>query len=149
MASIAAVGGLPLKGTAPVNTCVDMNQTSIHNRQSATYFDHDHCERENIRLLAMCSPLVQDLRCSPSCGMLILIQDVLHRISVVDDRGNAEIRNAGAVRIIYEDIGLARHQDGCAMRVRMVTHPFEAPVNHIARVEVVEAFSDISHLMRG
>ena len=97
----------------------------------------------------MYSPLVQDFRCSPSCSMLKLIQDVLYRISVVDDRGNAEIRNAGVVGTVYDDIRLARHQDSCAMSVRMVTHPFEAPVNHIARVEVVEAFSDISHLVRG
>ena len=42
-----------------------INQVSVTGGSPQTYLDHDHRERENIRLFARYTPPVQDFGCSP------------------------------------------------------------------------------------
>ena len=48
-----------------------VSQSSTHDGSSVTYFDHDHCESENVRFLTA-SPPIQDLWCRPSWGVATL-----------------------------------------------------------------------------
>jgi len=45
-----------------------ISQGSVTDGSSQTYLDHDHRERENIRLFARFTPPLQDLGCSPPCS---------------------------------------------------------------------------------
>jgi hypothetical protein len=70
-----------------------------------TCLDHDHCERENVRLLAIYSP-VQDLRRSPPRGAAMLTRGGLDRIQVLSDRSASEIRDACMTGVVHEDVWL-------------------------------------------
>jgi len=82
------------------------------NNPSATYLDHDHRERENIRFFAVCPLLGQDLRRSPSRGVPLIIRRTSHRIQILRDRGEAKVRDPRAAGGIHKDIGLGSCQYG-------------------------------------
>ena len=107
-----------------------------------TYLNHDHCERKNIRLLAIC-PLVQDLWRSPLWGVASLKCGVLNGIRVVSEHGKAKIRDVCMTRVVHKDVLLAGRQYSSETRFRTVTYSLEVTMDHIARVEVAEADSDI------
>ena len=119
-----------------------VSQGLAHNRSSVTCLDHDHCERENIRFLAMCPP-VQNLWCSPSRGVTMLMRDTLYGIQVSSDRSEAKVCETCMIGVVHKDVWLDVCQCGGKTRSRSTTYPLEVPVNDIAGVEVAEALSDV------
>jgi len=66
----------------------------------ATDLDHNHREREDVRLLAERPPIGQDLRCHPPRTVAALVWDALYRIQALGDHGETTIcdhRMAGGV----------------------------------------------------
>jgi len=57
----------------------------------ATDLDHDHREREDVRLLAECPPIGQDLRCHPSRTASVLVWGASYRVHVLSDHGETTI----------------------------------------------------------
>ena len=85
---------------APVKTFVRVNKVFHLPITYATDLDHDHREREDIRLLAECPPIGQDLRCHPSPTVHVLVWGPLYRIHTLGDQGETAIcdhRMAGGV----------------------------------------------------
>ena len=80
-----------------------------------TYLDHNHRKRENIRFLAT-YPLVQDLWCSPSRGVTVMMRGALCGIQVLSYHSEAEIRDARMTGVIHKDIWLVGYQRGGEMR---------------------------------
>jgi len=113
-------GELLQNGIAPVNTCIDVKRhlvrapQSTHGRSPTTYFNHDHRERKNVGFLAACPLLLQDLRCSPSWGVALLMRGPQHRIRVLSDLGEPKICKARMTGVAHEDAQLAR----CKMVVK-------------------------------
>lgn len=70
-----------------------------------TYLNHDHCEGENVRFLAICSP-VQDLWCSPSRSVTIMTRGAPDGVQVLGDHSEAEIRYARVIGAVNEDVHL-------------------------------------------
>ena len=95
---------------------------------SVTYFNHDHRKGENVRLLAI-SPPFQNLWCSPSRGVVMLRGDTLHGIQVLNDHGDAKIRDSCMAGVVQEDIHLGRYQWECETRFGETTHSLEVPMN--------------------
>ena len=79
------------------------------------HFDHDHCEREDVRLLAVC-PLIQDLWRSPSRGVTTMTRNALLRVQVLSDRRETKIHDARNARAVYKDVRLVECQYGSEMR---------------------------------
>ena len=73
---------------------------------SATDLNHDHCEREDIRLLAECPPIVQDLRCNPPRTVSVLIWNAPDRIQVLSDNGKAAIHDHRMAGAVHKDVRL-------------------------------------------
>ena len=88
-----------------------VSQSSTCSRLSVTHLDHDHRESKNVRFLAM-SPLVQDLRRSPSHSVTILGLGALDRTRVLSDRSEAEIRETRMTVGIHKDVWLYMYQCG-------------------------------------
>ena len=108
------------------------------------YFNHDHREREHVGFLAV-YPFVQDLWRGPSRSVAVQGQGrgAPGGIQVSSDRGEAEIGDACVTGVIHKDVWLARCQWGDETRFKITTYSLEIPMDHIARVEVAEALSDI------
>ena len=85
---------------------VETKRTSAGNRTnlfSSVYLDHDHCKRENIRLLVHPSLPIQDLRCGPPSSVAIRHRGLIEHFLTL---GEAEICDACAVRGIDENVWL-------------------------------------------
>ena len=108
-----------------------------------TYFDHDHRKGENIRFLAACHFLLQDLRSSPARGMPILMGGAQYRIQVLSDLGETKIRDAYTTGAVYKDVLLARCEYSGEMKSRTTAYSFEVPMNHITGVEITEALGGV------
>ena len=67
------------------------------NNPPATHLDHDHREREDIRLLTKCPIPFKDLWRSPLCGVTMPPRGASYGIWVLGDCGKTEIRNSRAV----------------------------------------------------
>jgi hypothetical protein len=119
-----------------------VGKSSARNRSSVTCLDHDHRERENIRFLAMCPP-VQNLWCSPSRGVTMLMRDTLYGVQVSSDRSEAKVRETCMTGVVHKDVWLDVCQCGGKIRSRTTTYPLEASVNDIVGVEVAEALSNV------
>ena len=144
---MAMTAGLSLNGTAPVNTYGGAKRQLakvlvVHSSSPATYLDHDHREGKNVRFLTM-YPLVQDLRCSPPCGVTMLTRGTPRGIRVFNDSSKAEICEARMTGIVHKDVWLGVYQCGGETRLRVTTYSLEVPMNDIAGVEVTEALSDV------
>jgi hypothetical protein len=61
----------------------------------------------------------------------------------------AKIRDASMTRVVHKDVLLAWHQQVVKQDSETTTHSLEVPVYHIARMEVVEALSDVGQLVAG
>ena len=89
-----------------MKTFVQMNEVLQMSIESATDLDRDHREREDIRLLAKCSPIGQDLRCNPPCTVQVLIWSVPYRIQVLSDYGETTICDQRTAGYVHKDIWL-------------------------------------------
>ena len=78
--------------------------------ESATDLNHDHREREDIRLLAICPPIVQDLRCNPPRTVPVLIGSAPDRIQVLSDYGQTAIRDHRMAGGVHKNVRLV---SGC------------------------------------
>ena len=72
----------------------------------AMYLNHDHRERENIGFFAVRPLLAQDLRRSPSHGMIMTIRGTPDGIQVFSNGGKTKIRDPCATGGIHKDIWL-------------------------------------------
>jgi hypothetical protein len=106
------------------------------------YLNHDHREGENIRFLTIC-PLTQDFWRSPPCSVTVLTRSALYGIHFSSDRSEAKIRQARATGIIHKDIWLGMRQCRGETKLGVATYSLEVPMNNIAEVEEVEAFSNV------
>ena len=107
MSNMAAVFGLSLKGTAPVNTCIDVRQRLGQRRSFMAYLYHNHGEGENVCFLAM-SPVFQDLWCCPSRGeTFTLNRSIPYGIQVLRDLREAKICDPWVSGVVHEDVLLA------------------------------------------
>jgi hypothetical protein len=75
--------------------------------------------------------------------MALITRGAPHGILVVSDCGKTEIRDPCTTSGIDKDVWLGTCQYGGETRFRTITHSLEISMDRIARVEVVEAFSDI------
>ena len=112
-----------------------------------THLDHDHRERENVRLLAVCPLLGQDLWRSPSCGMTLIIQDNSHGIQAMSDRSQTEIGDPRMTSLVHEDIWLLGCQSSGTKGLRKMTYAHYAAVDDVLRMEKSESLSNIGYLM--
>ena len=114
------------------------------NSPFVTYLDHDHRERENIRLFTIRPYIIQDLGRSPSRGMALIARGTLYGIRVLGDRSETKICDPCMAGGIHKDIWLDTYQYGGKAAYGRITHSFEITVNYIAGVEEVKALSDIT-----
>jgi hypothetical protein len=108
------------------------------------YLDHDHRERENISFFAICPFRVQDLWCSPSCGVALVIRSASYRIQVLSDRSKTKIGNPRMVVATHKDIWLDTCQYGGNMGLRTIAYSLEITMNYVVGVEKVKAFGGIA-----
>ena len=107
ISNMAAVFGLSLKGTAPVNTCIDVRRRSGQMKSFTTCLHHNHGKRENVCFLAMC-PIFQDLWCCPSRGETITVNgSIPYGIQVLRDLREAKICDPWVSGVVHEDVLLA------------------------------------------
>ena len=71
---------------------------------SVTHLDHDHRKRENIRCFAIYPLFAEDLRRSPSCGVITVIRSTSDGIWVFSNRGETKICNPRVASGVYKDI---------------------------------------------
>ena len=90
------------------------------------HFDHDHCEREDVRLLAVC-PLIQDLWRSPSRGVTTMTRNALLRVQVLSDRRETKIHDARGTGAVYKNVRLVECQYGSEMRSKSLRTPLRSP----------------------
>ena len=110
IATIAARDGLSLNGTAPVKAFaqdITICRMLAPGRLFATNLNCDHRKRENIRFLAICPPIIQDLWCNPS-----------YRIRVLSDHGETKVGDPCATGGVHKDVRLAMRQ--CVMKRDLV-----------------------------
>ena len=86
---------------------------------------------------------VVDLWCRPLLASDVLIQGALFGIHVGSDHGQTKVHDPCVALGIHKDICLIRCQYSDGTRFRTVTYSLEVTMDHIARVEVVDAISDI------
>jgi len=108
-----------------------------------SYLDHDHCKRENVRFLTICSLLGQNLWGSPSRGMTLISRCAPHGIQVLSDRRETKIRDPCVAGVIHKDVWLGTCQYGRKAELISITHSFEITMNYVAGVEKVKTFGDI------
>ena len=136
-----------------MNTCTKARRQLVRvlraaTRSSVAYLDHNHREGEDVRFLAVC-PIVQDLRRSPSRGMVVLARGVWPGTNSRGDRCKTKIRDPRMAGSIHEDVWLDARQCSGKTGVKLTKYPLEVSVNHIARVEVTEALGDVRRLVKG
>ena len=95
---------------ASEDLCSDESSPLDVNPKSATDLNHDHCKREDIRLLAECPPTGKDLRCNPPCTLPILVWSAPCRIQVLSDRGETAIRDQRTTGGVHKDVRLVGYQ---------------------------------------
>jgi len=80
----------------------------------ATDLDCDHREREDIRLLAKCPLIGQDLRCNPPRTVAVLVWSAAYRIHVLSDHVETTICNPCTAGDVYKDTWLVgcQHASG-------------------------------------
>lgn len=100
-----------------------------------TYFDRDHRKSKYVRFLTV-SPLLQDLRCSPSRGLAVLARVTPYGIQVSSDCSEAKICDARDAGVVHKDVRLLKCKYGGDTISRTTTYPLEVSVNHIAGMEV-------------
>ena len=112
-----------------MNTCIDANDSKLESPtrdlSSVTYFDHDHCESENVRFLAISLP-IEDLWCSPSRGTATPSREVVHGVQV-SKGGEAKTRDACMPGVVQKDISLARYQWGAKQDLEKPRTPSRCP----------------------
>ena len=77
-----------------------MNQVLHMSIEYATDLNHDHRERKDIRLLAECPPIGQDLRCDPPHVVPVFLWGPPYRVHALGDHGETTFcdhRMAGGV----------------------------------------------------
>jgi len=75
-----------------------------------TDLDHDHREREDVRFLAKCPLVGQDLRRNPPCTVPVLVWSAPHRVQVLSDDGETTICNHCMTGGVHEDVRLVGYQ---------------------------------------
>ena len=111
------------------------------------HLDHEHRERENVPSFGK-GTLSQDLWGGPLHIKSNLFRVVLRGLLVF----NGGTRKAGdecMTGLIHKYIRLAERQCDSKTRFRTVTYSFDASMNYIVRVKVVEAVSDVGELSIG
>ena len=93
----------------------------------ASYLDHDHRERENVRLFAMFPFLFQDLWCSPSRSVAVITRGAPYRIQILSDPSKTKIRDPRAARGIHKDIWLDTCQYGGNAGLEQPRTPLRSP----------------------
>lgn len=114
MSHMASVSCLSLKGTAPVNACINANEAGWVEYQHTgkpfhTHLYHNHGEREDVRFFTTCATL-QDLWRSPSRSVTTRSLGAPYGIRVLGDCSETKVRYLCMTRAIYEDVALAGHQ---------------------------------------
>lgn len=99
-----------------------------------THLEHDNCERVNIGSLAPYFSVFQDLRRSPS-------GTITPHVKI-----GYPVHDTWAARLIYNDFWLPRSQNVCKVDFQPITHHTEIAMNHVMRMEVVEAVGDVEQL---
>ena len=102
-----------------------MGQSSAHTRLFVTYLDHDHSERENVRLLAIWR-FVQYLRRSPPRGTALTL-GALRRIQVMSDSCEAKVCDTRIVEVVHEDVQLDTCQCGDETGLERPHTPLRSP----------------------
>ena len=92
------------------NLCSNEWSSPDVNPGSTTDLDHDHREREDIRLLAKFSPIDQDLRCNPSYTVPVLAWGAPYRIQVLSDHGETTICDTCTASDVHKDVLLVGYQ---------------------------------------
>ena len=119
-----------------------MSQSYTHGGSSVTRLDHDHRKSENVRFLTA-PPPNQDLRRSPPRGVVAVKRGGRYGIQVLNDGSETKIRDACMTGVVHKDVRLVECQYGSATRFRTATYSLEAPMNHIAGVDVAQALSNV------
>ena len=122
---------------------VQMNEVLWISTESATDLDNDHREREDVRFLAKCPPIGQDLRCNPSRTVTVFVWNAPYRIQVLSDHSDTTICDHRVAGGVHKDVQLVRCQYAVVKLSRMITYSLKIPVNNVAGVEVIQAFCDI------
>jgi len=91
---------------ASENLCSNQRGSPDVNPECATDLNHDHREREDIRLLAECPPIGQDLRCDPPHTVPVLVWSAPYRIHVSGDHGQTTIRDQRMTGGVHKDVRL-------------------------------------------
>ena len=125
------------------NLCSNQWSSPNVNPEPATDLNRDHREREDIRFLAKCPPIGQDLRCNPSRTVALLVWNAPYRIQILSDHSDTTICDHCVAGGVHKDVQLVRYQYAVVKRSRMTTYSLEIPVNNIAGVEVIQTFCDI------
>jgi len=71
-----------------------------------------------------------------------LMRGALDGIHVLSDCGETKICDERIAGVVYEDVWLARCQQG-GKRYNTATYALEVPMDHVAGMEVVEAAGNI------
>ena len=87
-----------------MKTFVQINEVLHMPIEYATDLNHDHRERKDIRFLAKCPPVCQDLRCNPPHTVTVLVWSVPHRIQVLSDHGETTICDQCAAGDVHKDV---------------------------------------------
>ena len=67
---------------------------------------------------------------------------------MLSDGGKAEVCDLGAANAIYKDVRLGTCKNYCEARARSTAYPFEIPMDYVAVVKIIKAFSNITYLGR-
>jgi len=137
-----------LKGTLPVKTFVNGLGYFAWSGFFASYLDHDHPKRKYIGFFAV-ELALEDFRCSVLDCETVLADGAHNRVHISCDIRKAEVHNSCVPgRIdqyirLYQSPSAAHHRCG---KVHSCTYSFEVSVDHIARVKVIETFSNAEQL---
>ena len=126
-----------------------MGESYAYCRSLATYLDHDHRERENIRFLAGI-PSFYDFWCGPSRSVTPLVRRVSYGMRVLSDNSDAKIRQPcmrGTFNNVHKNIHLVGRKWSCETKFRIITYSLEISVDHIARMEIIEALRNLGQLV--
>jgi hypothetical protein len=101
-------------------------QSSTQRQMSVTYFVHDHCEREDVRLLATRS-IRQNLWRGPSGGVGSRKWGTRCRVRVVSNHSSVKSRDACMIRVIHKDVYLAGCQYSSETILEQPRTPLRSP----------------------
>ena len=93
---------------------VQINESlaGISPKLPSTDLDRDHRKCEDVPFLAVCPPLVQDLRCNPSSTVTVLSFGAPDRIQVLSDHDETKVRDPRMAGGVHKDIWLDGRQYG-------------------------------------